>query len=275
MISRSQLKFHETFQPELNYISKILCLAAERYKGSKFNISDCTGIPTGKQKGKVEPNIKYAYYMGLIDYFVDKGEYSLSLTPLGEEVFVQDKYLHESLTHWICHYGITRYLEGAPQWSFLVHSAHSGFMSGVSSEYLLAQANKAFGVEMAFEELFGVVKRSYLDGCFRAINYLTWDDNVLFHERPENQELIFAYAYAIINSWKRLIPEKDEITINELQDKIGFGKTFGFNDNETNYVLDILSSEGVLSLNRQLFPATLICTANTNDVISLLYSRLL
>ncbi|NLB80101.1 MAG: hypothetical protein GX800_00455, partial [Clostridiaceae bacterium] len=170
---------------------------------------------------------------------------------------------------------ITQHLEGAPQWSFLVHSAHSGFMSGVSSEYLLAQANKVFGVKMSFEELFGVVKRSYLDGCFSALDYLTWDDNVLFHEKPENQELIFVYAYAIVNSWMKLIPEKDEITINEFQDTIGFGKTFGFNDNEANYVLDNLSGEGVLSLNRQLIPTTLIRTRNTRDVISLLYSRLL
>jgi hypothetical protein len=73
----------------------------------------------------------------------------------------------------------------------------------------------------------------------------------------------------------KLIPEKDEITINEFQDTIGFGKTFGFNDNEANYVLDNLSGEGVLSLNRQLFPTTLIRTRNTRDVISLLYSRLL
>jgi hypothetical protein len=56
MINRSQLKFHETFQPELNYISRILGLAAEGYKGSKFDISECTGIPTGNQKGKVFQN---------------------------------------------------------------------------------------------------------------------------------------------------------------------------------------------------------------------------
>lgn len=275
MINRSQLKFHETFQPELNYISKILGLAAEEFRGSKFDIGDCTGIPTGKQKGKVEPNIKYANYMGLVDYCVEKGEYSLNLTPLGKEVFVQDKYLHENLTHWLCHYGITRPIDGAPQWSFLVHTGYTGFVSGVSSEYLLAQANKAFGVGMSFEELFGVVKRSYLDGFFSALDYLEWGDSVLFHENSENQEFIFVYAYAIIKSWERLIPEKDEITFLELQDTIGFGKTFGFNENETNYVLDTLSSEGMLSLNRQLFPTTLIRTAHASDVISVLYSRLL
>ena len=36
VINRSQLKFHETFQPETGYISKILELASKSYQGSKF-----------------------------------------------------------------------------------------------------------------------------------------------------------------------------------------------------------------------------------------------
>ena len=72
MISRSKLKFHETFQPEWTYIARVLELAKDNYCGSKFDISDITGIPTGKQKGKVEPHIKYAQFMGLICYENDK-----------------------------------------------------------------------------------------------------------------------------------------------------------------------------------------------------------
>ena len=63
MINRSLLKFHETFQPESSYLAKILDLASQNYVGTKFEISDITGIPTGKQKGKVEPHIKYASYI--------------------------------------------------------------------------------------------------------------------------------------------------------------------------------------------------------------------
>ena len=76
MIKSSALEFHETFQPELPYIAKILKLASENYSGTKFEISDCTGIPTGKQKGKVEPHIRYARCMGLIDYSIENGVYS-------------------------------------------------------------------------------------------------------------------------------------------------------------------------------------------------------
>ena len=120
MTNKSSLEFHETFKPEIPYISKILKLASEKYSGTKYEISDISGIPTGEQKGKVEPHIKYASFMGLINFSCDKGIYVLSLTPLGEEVFVQDPYLHEDLTLWICHYCMTRKNFGAPQWSYLI-----------------------------------------------------------------------------------------------------------------------------------------------------------
>jgi hypothetical protein len=90
MINRSQLKFHETFQPELSYIAKLLELADRDYAGDKYEISELTGIPTGKQKGKVEPHIKYAAYMGLISFTNEKGVYTLNISDVGKELFEQD-----------------------------------------------------------------------------------------------------------------------------------------------------------------------------------------
>ena len=61
MTNKFSLEFHETFKPEAPYISKILKLASENYSGTKYEISGISGIPTGEQKGKVEPHIKYAW----------------------------------------------------------------------------------------------------------------------------------------------------------------------------------------------------------------------
>ena len=82
-MATNNLMFHETFQPELTYISKVLELAVAGERGDKFQISALSGIPTGEKKGKVEPHIKYAKYMGLVDYRVEKGIYTLSATKLG------------------------------------------------------------------------------------------------------------------------------------------------------------------------------------------------
>lgn len=277
MIKSSALEFHETFQPELTYIAKILRLASENYSGTKFEISDCTGIPTGKQKGKVEPHIRYARCMGLIDYSMESGNYSLRLTSLGEEVFVQDPYLHEDLSLWICHYGMTKRGSIAPQWEYLVHSTHPGFGEKISQERMFTIASTWCDVSQdnMSKKVFSVVKNCYTEGCFKRLDFLEWNGNIEFHEHAEKFDLIFVYAYALLDSWENLFPDKQEITDFELKNDIGLGRIFGLNEDECNYVVDSLAYEGLITVNRQLFPATIIRISNTENVISKMYSRLL
>ena len=277
MIKSSALEFHETFQPELPYIAKIMKLASENYSGTKFEISDSTGIPTGKQKGKVEPHIRYARCMGLIDYSLENGEYSLWLTQLGEEVFVQDPYLHEDLSLWLCHYGMTKRDSFAPQWEYLVHTAHPGFGERISQERIFNMASLWCDVtlENMLKKVFSVVKNCYTDGCFQRLNFLEWDGTIEFHEHSEKFDLLFVYAYALLNSWESVFPDKQEITDFELKNEMGFNRIFGFNEDECNYVVDSLVDEGFITVNRQLFPATIIRTSNSANLITQMYSRLL
>lgn len=278
MISRSQLKFHETFQPEAGYISKILELASINYVGDKFEISEKTGIPTGKQKGKVEPHIKYAAYMGLINYCFEKGVYNLALTPIGDEIYSQDPFLHEQLSKWLCHYGIVRKEKGAPQWSFLTNVAHPGFIQGISPERLVEQSLTFFAGNLSYEEVFGVTRRSYIDGFFADLKYIFINDysrEICFREHSAHDELLYVYAYSMLDSWNTLVPGKSEITLFELMNELSFGKVFGLSDESINEVLEELSEEGIISLNRQLFPTTIIRTALPNELIVQLYSRLL
>ena len=79
--SYDSVNFHKTFSPQDSYLAKILELAVNGYSGTKEDISAVTGIPTGKTSGKVIPHILYAYYMGLIKYQLNKGIYSLNVTP--------------------------------------------------------------------------------------------------------------------------------------------------------------------------------------------------
>lgn len=275
MIKRSQIKFHETFQPEMSYISKILQLANDNYSGTKFEISEVTGIPTGKQKGKVEPHIRYAAYMGLIHYVLDDKNYTLSLTPLGNEIFTQDLYLHETLTHWLCHYSIASPKSEAYQWNYLISQAHPGYFQGCSNDYLLSGANREFQTNCSFEEMFGPIKRCYVDGFFTDLDFVDWDQEIVFKEQMENPEYVFFYALALLDLWEQLLPDRKEITFEELMDQLKFGNYLGFNIEDCNSVLDSLTDENIISVNRQLVPATIIKLQNTSDVVPLLFSRLL
>lgn len=275
MINRSQLKFHETFQPETVYLARVLELAASHYSGDKYDISERTGIPTGKQKGKVEPHIKYATFMGLINHRCDKGNYTLSLSPLGEVIYSEDRFLHENLTRWVCHYEISRKENGAPQWAYIVRDGHSGFLSENSTEHHVIKANALFGTNVSFEELFGVVKRSYLEGFFSELNYLKWDDNVKYIEHNESPELLYVYAYALLDSWSHLLPDKQEITVSELLHSLQIGEVFNLSEESIDSILSDLEYEGILKTNRQLYPSTVIRFVREQELLSKLYSRLL
>ena len=273
MVNRSQLKFHETFQPEAGYISKILELANDSYSGDKFQISEITGIPTGNQKGKVEPHIKYASFMGLVEYSVENGVYQLTLSDLGTLVFKEDKYLHEQLTRWICHYRLSCE-NGAPQWNYLIHKANQGFNIQNSSQFYLDKASDFFSTKISFEELFGVVKRSYTDGFFGDLNYLKWAFEMQV-EHFLHQEHLFAYAYSLLDSWDKLYPDRQELTLIEINSGIGIGRIYNFSNETIDDVLDMLSNEGIISVNRQLNPITVIRLVTTEFAMNRIYSRLL
>ena len=276
-IKSSTLTFHETFSPEMIYISKILSLAAENYSGTKFEISECSGIPTGKQKGKVEPHIRYAAYMGLVDFVKDQGTYLLNLTSLGSEVFQQDPYLQENISHWLCHYEMTKKAGGAPQWEYLIHDAYPGLENPISQERIFSSAELWCDVARKdiLRKVFHVVKGSYSDGCFSTLNFLTWNDSIEFLECAEKQYLLYVYAYALFDSWDRVFPDRQEISDFDLKDTLGFDRIFGFSEATCNNVIDSLMDEGFLTVNRQMFPATLIRTVDTGRIIPMLYSRLM
>ena len=270
------LNFHETFQPEDTYISKILELASDGFEGDKYTISEIAGIPTGEKKGKVIPHIKYSKYMGLVDYSCNKGVFKLTLTNLGSEMWRQDKYLHEDLSLWLMHYGICRPEFGAPQWSYLIRKLNKGFNSDLSNSFIASILQKEFGVSGGdASKSVSVMKSSYSSGIFERIQYADWDENLIFNEKCENVEYRFLYAYILLNSWEILFPSKMEITLSEVLTDLCYGKIMGFNDEEVDSVLSRMSDDGYISINRQLFPVTVIKMASSNDVIDVLYSALM
>lgn len=273
MISRSQLSFHQKFQAEFSNISKILALGA--YQGTKEEISEVTGISTGKQKGKVEPAIRYGSFMGLIDKDVKQGIYTLSPTKIGEVVLREDPYLQEMLTHWLCHAHMSHPLHGAPQWNFLVHQGHIGFDTSCSNQFILEKAQIEFDSSLTFSQLFSVARLSYTEGCFHRLRFVTWEEQLEYMSHSVQDDFIFVYAYHLLSLWEELFPDKQELTIPEVDQTMGVSRTFGFNEEAWQGLLDTLVGEGVISLNRQLFPGTIIKTAMAQDMIPKLFSRLL
>lgn len=271
------VNFHKTFVPEEVYITKILELAEKNFSGTKEQISDITGIPTGKTSGKVIPHIKYAYYMGLINYQFEKSAFILSLTSLGETVLNQDKYLFEDITKLICHFNICDKDKGAYIWSFIYFKQSLMFEVKISLDLLKKKCCDLFLVDADVSPL----KRAYRnDGFWGKLGI--FDTQCLSDKSGElclnslfyNDVFKFAYAYTLFSAWDIYMKDTGEITTDQVVDILMWNKRLGFDEDEMLFVLEELEAEGLVRLNKQLAPYTVIRNAETNDILPRLYELL-
>ena len=265
--SYDAVNFHKTFAPQDSYLSKIMELASQQYVGTKEEISEITGIPTGKTSGKVVPHILYAYYMGLISYNLEKGCYTLSLTPLGKLVRENDKYLFEDVTKMLCHYNLCDEYIGANIWSF-VYRLPVMLEETMSETAMKRKYNDHFGVNADLTPL----KKTYSeDGFLAVLGLLDFAEGVKIKSLFYNDSMLYVYAYGLLSSWERVFPTEHEITSDQLSLKLYWGKRFGFDDDEILFTLERLEDSGIIKLNKQLVPYTLIKTSEAASLLPHLY----
>lgn len=266
------VNFHQTFRPEKHYIAAILELAGDNAAHSVKDISSLTGIPNGESSGKVEPHIIYAYYMGLIDYEKKDGMYSLSRTTLGEGIYTEDPGLQETLTILLCHCMMLRTISGAPLWTRIFKTVLPMYRTGIKKDMLLKELEAPFGGKVNTKNIapfFG----SY-DSFFDTLCLLQ-DDGDLVKIQPVqyDKEYIYVYAYALLSYWDESFPNQDEITSTQLEE-LCFGEVFGWDTQDEYQVLEHLSDYGIIRMNRQLMPYTLLKLTEKEDLIEKLYSEL-
>lgn len=269
-IKRDDVEFHKTFQPTDLYIVKIMELAAAKYTGTKEEISNITGIPTGKTSGKVIPHIRYSAFMGLIDYEKEGSVYRFSLTQLGEVVLKEDKYLFENVTKWLCHYLISDINYGAYLFSFLYKYLPFQLDSSISKGFIERRVREIFQHDYDM----GIVRRTYTEGFFEALGVFDWDDSLIINSLYYKNELKYVYAYTLLDSWERNFPDERELTVDCISDELYWSRRFGFDKTEMLSVFDELEILGAIKLNKQLHPCTVIKFAKSEDYISKLYSEL-
>lgn len=275
MKENENFNFHQTFQPEPEYISNLLSISEEDFKTVK-EISSATGIPTGESSGKVEPHILYASFMGLITYEKKEGKYKIHLTELGKCVYREDRGFQEELTILLCHCMLLRKFEGAYLWSFIFHDLFPYYEEGLSYKKMLSLLESKFGTKIN-QKNFAPFKSSY-ENIFHQLNLIVKDDSladevITVNQSRYNSEFIYLYAYVLYEYWDLLYSDQQEITADQL-DEIGFKHPFGWTK-ETEYkILEHLSDQGIIRLNRQLIPFTIIRLGQKEDILNNLYSEL-
>lgn len=266
------VEFHKTFQPQDTYIVKIMELAANNYSGTKEEISSLTGIPTGKTSGKVIPHIRYAAFMGFIEYSKDGTNYTISLTRLGEIVIREDKYLFESVTKMLAHYFISSPFDGALIWSFIYNSLPYRLDDIVSEELVFNKFMEVFQHEG--KDNLNVIKKSYTNGFWQNLDLMDWDNGLCLVSQIYNEDFLYVYAYTLLRDWEMNKSSEHELTVTQISNELCWSKRFHFDDAETLNALDELAFKGFISLNKQLSPCTVVRLENSENLVNKLYDSL-
>lgn len=268
---KTDVSFHGTFPPTLRYIYEIVKLASRNFSGTKEEISEITGIPTGGKTGKVVPHIKYAKFMNLITSSdINEGKYNLELTDLGQLIYQEDKFFIDKISKLLVNYFLCDYRDGAPHWSFVFNKLKYNFESEYSVANIEENAKLYFGKNIKMTVLKNMYSSDY---GFEDLNIISEVDNkiIVFNRGVINQDSFYVYAYTLLYSWEKYFEDKIELNIYDIIDNMRWSSKYGFDYNTSLDVLDELESLGIIKLNKQLTPITIIKTSCAEDIIGNIY----
>ena len=272
MAKKSNINFHQTFKPEVNYIASLLELADGRTLKDLQEISSYTGIPQGSSSGKVEPHLNYAKYMGLIEWQKSSEGYVLMRTDLGELVYNEDPGLQENLTLIICHCMISRAELGAQMWSSLFLDILPRYTGNISKDFLIEELGAITGSKVSSKNIAPLLN-SYND-MFATIEVLDLDGDIIrLGKIKVNRELIYVFAWVLQVMWNEKYKQQDEITSIQLDD-LKFGSLFGWGKQLEYEILERLAEKELIRMNRQLVPYTIYRMADEKELLLKLYSEL-
>ena len=277
--------FPQDFLPERGLLSRLLRFAVERGSGDKMQISDATGIPTGKSTGKVEPMIHYARGMGLLAAESERGVWQLRPTALGTLVAREDPFLGEPPTQWACHLLLCR-RDGrgepprgiADAWFTLFAEGAGRLGERFSREAYAAALRERHGEASYLRSLSGLVPRAYLEpGCLGEIEVLRQaGDTGDQYERvpaPRDRALFPAYALALFLGWDALWTEQ-QLPLETLVEDTRLLAVLHWRRADAEAWLEWMRGRGLIGLDQLTGKMMVLRLVSTQTVIQGLYDEL-
>lgn len=130
--------------------------------------------------------------------------------------------------------------------------------------------------EFGFQVELSAVKSSYEGGLFDALDFLDWDDKeICFRHSYVSEQSTELYAFTLLQSWERIFPNRNEITIDDITETIKWGIPFGFDRDDVIMALDIIAQKRHIQVNRQLFPMTIARLQTSSTVLNDLYANMI
>ncbi len=273
---RLPVNFHQTFVPERPYLTALLQFAAEGGEGTEQEISQETGIPTGKHSGKVPATLNYGLGMGLLraEKGTRAGTKKPVLTEMGQTVIRMDPHLREPLTQWLLHLHLCRAQGGAEVWHLTFGPSMDSFGMSFSEEDLEAYLASFCGRKN--RSLVGPLVRTYEKPvALRDAEAITRRGTSLLRTpAPLTHTFRYGYAYFILALWESHFPDVGQVTLTEFEAKTFWKRLGGWNDQQCDAALALIQETGALAVDRQNYPWVLTRRDRSLNLVEKLYSDL-
>jgi hypothetical protein len=268
------LNFHQSFAPEIEAVSRIVSLAdSDAGFLTKEEISEKTMIPTGKSSGKVEPHIYYAAAMRLITFEKADRKYECKLTPLGRLIHLEDPYLVENISKLVLHAFLADKYSAATLWSYIFNEFIPKVMPKFKNEQIQNAIERYFSSNVNLTPFRTCYSSDLSLGDLELIGLEDKGYEVQPHRI--SRENVFVYGYVLLGKWEEILSDRSEITFDEIRDVLCFDKPFLWGERQLRDALDLMQDAGLIKINAQLSPITIIKNQNSSFCLDNMYSLLL
>ena len=279
------LNFTQTFLPDRVLIARLLDFASNSGSGTKEQISEATGIPTGASSGKVEPMIYYALSMGVINANKTGGVWSLTLTPVGKVVYEEDPYLSETITMWLLHIMMCRPLKSDEQATGIADAwfalfADRGYRLGrqftvdAYTDFLVER----HGSESTVKRLPPLIVRMYKEENALGLASVlapSDEDSYQFLSAPNERSYYPLYSAYLLILWDQIFPTQQQVQLNELIEKGRLFRLLNWSKEEASAWQNWMSDHRVLQFDKQTGETLALRLQSTEQAIEEIYSLLI
>lgn len=271
-MKKYSLSFHQTFSPEIAYLSKLLIHSEEIVGFNKDQISQLTGIPTGSRSGKIDPHIEYLKFMDLIKKDESKSKYAFKVTDLGKIILSEDRYMSERVTKLILNYFLTSKMYGADMWNYILRELPYIYGSTISTALVSSEVASRYNKSVRL----GAFNSTYIsEKSFRDLDILQIEDeNYNFKGITFSYDEIYVYCYTLVKELEKIDSCRKEFTYTEIFQNIKWNLGFQWSVEYAIDVLEKLEMKGLVQLNKQINPITIIVKQSSSELERQLYSLL-
>lgn len=266
--------FHQSFCPERSYLSFLLRLASRQFEGTTDQISQETGIPTGKSSGKVDPHKKYCQAMGLIEVLSASGVRArLTLTPLGETIYREDLAIQEELSQLILHLMISGSHGGALAWNFLFGRSKIVLGNRFSIDDATSFLTSLLGKSTA---LPGPIFTTYREEASLLRSGMLDLNDAMVTRKPlkQNPEYFWGYAYCWLKYWETSLGESQQVPLAHYEMACNFQEIAGWTSSQYASYLSWMTDHRLIKIDRQTGDPLILKTGTSGGIANNIFSEL-